>query len=196
MGVFDFIKKKDEEKKGFSLKPPIEHAPLGIEEPSPIEEIPAFPSEPELPAPKPLPFPEPVEKPPEPINKEPIPMPEPFFPLKIEEEKAVPRTEFRMPEFREEFHEPETVHPEMAFHEMEKRERKKSHLFIKVSKYKKIMENIERLKDVMGDIAKALEHLEDIKEQEKDKLKEAESIVKNLEGIADFLDMSFKEPSE
>ena len=72
----------------------------------------------------------------------------------------------------------------------------KPHIFIRVGKYREVMDAVTELHRKIGEAKEDLESINDINNQEADKLKEAAEVVLRIEDMLRYLETTFTSPEE
>jgi hypothetical protein len=190
MAMFDRFKKKEEkpEEKLPEIPPLPDLPPL----PGPPSDVPP-PSGPIPPPRREIPPPEPLQLPkPEPQKIEvrpgfpgPPPLPKRTMPPPKPEPKAkpvVPRPRVEMPDIK-----PPTRPPIAAI---------KPHIFMKIDRYKEVVDTIDKLKDEVSDIKRSVKNLEELDMRSSEKVKAVETIVEKMSELVTFFERSFSTPEE
>lgn len=221
MGMFDVFKKKEPEKKGdLPDIPPLPELPKvpetgGPEIPSRLPQPPSkeapdeqresmLPPKPEmLDFPKPESLPKPMITQPEPAlpeipSPEPIQMPKPEpEPFEIAKESMLPKglpgpppLPKRTPRVkREPIEMPEITPPKRP-----QISTVKPHLFVKIDKYREVVDSVQKLKSELADIRKTLKDLENLDSQSIEKLKACGTITNKITELIAFFEQSFTAP--
>lgn len=72
----------------------------------------------------------------------------------------------------------------------------KPHLFVKIDKYREVVDSISKLKSELNDIRKTLRDLESLDSQSMEKLKASETITNKIGELVTFFEQSFTAPEE
>ena len=72
----------------------------------------------------------------------------------------------------------------------------KPHLFVKIDKYREVVDSITKLKSELNDIRKTLRDLESLDSQSMEKLKASETITNKIGELITFFEQSFTAPEE
>jgi hypothetical protein len=72
----------------------------------------------------------------------------------------------------------------------------KPHLFVKIDKYREVVDSISKLKSELIDIRKTLRDLESLDSQSLEKLKASETITNKIGELVNFFEQSFTAPEE
>ncbi|RLG17581.1 hypothetical protein DRN63_02800 [Nanoarchaeota archaeon] len=181
MGIFDKFRKKEEKisfpseekvvpafPKSQPIKPKTELPE--IKPPKPTEVQPPLPPYPGREIPKPEPLQQPKQKPMVPEVRAPKP---PAIP------PPPPLPEIKLPELPE----------------IEER-RARPAIYIKVSKYRELLDSMEKLKASLKELKRALEEYKYAKAQEEEKLAVCNDTVRKVEEIIKFFEKTFTQPEE
>jgi hypothetical protein len=152
------------------------------------EGLPPLPTTPPPSVPRrrpPLPPPPAVERPSEyglpPFPRpEPIPMPPPRPAVPVPEK--IPPTP--------------TAPPEKPKIERPKIEPIKPRMYVRVSKYREVMDSIKKLRNSMDNLKRKIAELSDIEKREDEKIKACEEISRKIEDLISFFERTFVQPEE
>ncbi len=180
MGLFDKFKKKGEKISFPSEEKVVPAFPRPpIKPKAEVPEItPPRPSEPPVPTPpypgRELPKPEPLQQ----------PIPKPAVPeVKAPELPAIP---------------PPPPLPEIKLPELPEIEERRARpaIYIKVSRYRELLDSMEKLKTSLKELKRALEEYKYAKAQEEEKLTACNETVRKVEEIVKFFEKTFTQPEE
>ena len=70
------------------------------------------------------------------------------------------------------------------------------HLFVKIDKYREVVDSVQKLKSELTDIKKTLRDLENLDSESIEKLKACETITNKITELITFFEQSFTAPEE